>query len=233
MARPALAKTGTLLPRRPPAARAEGQIKPAARSPGRKQGGRHKHWISIAIAILLHIALLAAATDLGQQHYPYHPHQASVAVSIAPQAETQAEPAAPEHASPPPAPVPKLDVQKSAKTQTQQNDMINDAADADPVPDGHYFLPEEVSAHAYPERIVPLASACLDNAHVKLKLWISESGQVERVETLQTNLNSICEQVAETAFRMTPFAPAKRGQDAVKSIWLVELVPAPAAASAQ
>jgi|GEM_PF-3906898 len=180
----------------------------------------------IAVAILLHAGALFAANWHPQPHYQYHPHRTAPIVSVTMQtAIATAEEQKSQAPSPHPTAPPTRSVQLPGTATEHANDSIDDRSAPSLIPGDHYFTGDEVTAHAFPIRAFPLMSNCLENAHVKLKLWISESGKVDRIEALETNLDDVCERIAESALNLTPFSPAKRGDDAVKSIWLVELMP--------
>jgi len=203
------------------------RINDRSRSLARVAGFPVRCWACFAIAIGLHAGVFLTASSLFQESYRYHPHHSSTRISLSvpvgvtgpvqrkvEKTQGGVPSAAAKQNDPNPIPI------KPHGSDVADEPLASNAAPAD-----YYFTSDEVSQRAYPLRAFRLSSNCLEDAKVRLKLWVNENGNVDRIESLQSNLDEVCERIAESAFRLTPFAPAKRGEDAVKSIWLVELSP--------
>ena len=85
-----------------------------------------------------------------------------------------------------------------------------------------YLIAAEVDEAAQPMREVQLNYPAHAVAHdlegqVRLQLWIDETGQVRHLEVLEASPPGIFDEAAMNAFRLVPFAPAKRAGLPVKS----------------
>lgn len=86
-----------------------------------------------------------------------------------------------------------------------------------------YFLPEELSSHPQPVSEIVLDEECLKAGTTTLKLSISETGRVDRIDVVSSAAGDKCVERAKQAFGDATFSPGMREGVPVKSLWFVEI----------
>lgn len=86
-----------------------------------------------------------------------------------------------------------------------------------------YFLPEELTGHPQPVSEIVLDDECLRAGTTTLKLSISETGHVDRIDVVSSAAGEGCVERAKQAFGDATFAPGMREGVPVKSLWYVEI----------
>jgi hypothetical protein len=94
-----------------------------------------------------------------------------------------------------------------------------------PVP--HYYAPEELSQRArIVQDIDPMLGVLADvpgQGRAILKLWVNETGGVDRVDTESSTLDGMFEEALQTQFLSVWFQPAERTGIPVKSLMRIEV----------
>lgn len=86
-----------------------------------------------------------------------------------------------------------------------------------------YFAPEELHTHPQPVAEIILDDECLQAGTTILKLWISETGHVDRIDIVSGAGGKNCVERAKLALSHASFAPGMRDGAPVKSLWFVEI----------
>lgn len=86
-----------------------------------------------------------------------------------------------------------------------------------------YFLPEELHTHPQPVAEIVLDDECLQSGTTTLKLWISETGHVDRIDIVSSAADENCVERTKLAFGRAIFSPGMRDGAPVKSLWFVEI----------
>jgi TonB family protein len=104
-------------------------------------------------------------------------------------------------------------------------------AEPDPVipgfPDAHYFTKRELSKEPTLAGVVkldvPRGASAPDGGKVALRLWIGESGSVDIIVVVRTNVPVIMTETAVAAFKAARFQPGEIDGQAVKSQLTIEV----------
>ena len=95
------------------------------------------------------------------------------------------------------------------------------------LPDVRYFTTRELSRQptlAEPVKLgVPRGAIAPEGGKVALRLWIGESGSVEIIRVLRTNVPVIMTETAVTAFKAARFQPGEINGQAVRSQLAIEV----------
>lgn len=115
-----------------------------------------------------------------------------------------------------------------AKKKWTQFDMVAESIAQQRVPISlppfdPYFLPEELHTHPQPVEEIVLDDECLRSGTTTLKLWVSETGHVDRIDIVSSAADENCVERAKLAFSKASFAPGIRDGAPVKSLWFVEI----------
>lgn len=129
--------------------------------------------------------------------------------------------------------VPVPDIRQGGEVATGEGDGLLPSEPAEPnpvipgLPDVRYFTKRELNKEPTLATTVnldvPLGASAPDGGKVELRLWIGESGSVDIISVVRTNVPIIMTETAVTAFKAARFQPGEINGQAVKSQLAIEV----------
>ena len=118
-------------------------------------------------------------------------------------------------------PVQKETVQKEFEVSTVEPEIFPGVE-----PDSYYFLASEIDQRPVPQSIVKLDESSVPpdlSGKVQIQLWVSENGDVERIEVVSSNVPEKYLQIILAGRQAMRFTPGKLAGAPVKSIITYEI----------
>lgn len=202
---------------------------------------QRRFWIAIGVSAALHAAVLGWPRPVGKLKGASEFQAGTISggllearlVSRAQSAPQAVEPQSVDDAAQSVSVVPVPAIRQGGEDATGGSSGLLPSAPAEPdpvipgFPDVHYFTKRELSKEptlaATVKLDVPRGATAPEGGKVALRLWIGESGSVDIIVVVRTNVPVIMTETAVTAFKAARFQPGEINGQPVKSQLAIEV----------